>query len=118
MALILAATATRAAAAPANPGPTDGPALPAAIPGYELRVLNERKAVLFGVGGQWIEASVPIFFYFPTSGAESLRLLKKARSDLAALESQGDGTAEDLGRIGGELDAAIHKLEETAAPKP
>ena len=53
---------------PVLPAPKDDePVLPLKIPGYELRVLDQRKPLRLGVAATWVEASLPIFFYYPTA---------------------------------------------------
>jgi hypothetical protein len=115
--LLLAAAGVPRAADPPRPiDPPDGSALPAAIPGYELRVLDVPKPLLFEARGAWIEASVPIFFYYPVGGiAEALRALRRARGELAGLGLRREWAAADLQRVTDELDAALRALAGAAA---
>ncbi len=106
------------AAPPAAVQSVNGSALPMTIPGYELRVLDVHKAIMFNLKGAWVEASVPIFFYYPVAGkAGALRLLRRARDDLAALGRRREWTREDLRRVIGEVDEALRRLAEPAGAK-
>lgn len=95
--------------------PVDDPALPVRIPGYELRVLDVRKDVLFHVNGTWVQAAVPVFFYFPTTSAERTRgldLLRQARSDARKLGEISIEKSPELERMIGNLDEALAALEQ------
>lgn len=94
--------------------PVDDPALPVRIPGYELRVLDVRKDVLFHVNGTWVQAAVPIFFYSPTASAERARgidLLRQARSDARKLGDISTEKSPELERVIANLDEALAALE-------
>ncbi len=94
--------------------PVDDPALPMRIPGYELRVLDVRKEVLFHVNGTWVRAAVPIFFYSPTENAERGRgidRLRQARSDARKLAEISAEKTPELDRVIASLDEALATLE-------
>ncbi len=94
--------------------PVDDPALPARIPGYELRVLDVRKDVFFHVNGTWIQTAVPIYFYFPTGSAERTRgidLLRQVRSDARKLGEVSTEKTPELERVIAKLDEALAALE-------
>lgn len=94
--------------------PVDDPALPVRIPGYELRVLDVRKDVLFRVNGTWVQAAVPVFFYFPTTSSERTRgldLLRQVRSDARKLGEISTEKSPELERVIANLDEALTALE-------
>ena len=94
--------------------PVEDPALPARIPGHELRVLDVRKDVFFHVNGTWIQTAVPIYFYYPTNGAERTRgieLLRQARDDARKLGEISTEKTPELERVIANLDEAIAALE-------
>ena len=94
--------------------PIDDPALPARIPGFELRVLDLRKDVLFNVNGSWVQASVPVFFYYPTAApyrALAIELLRQAYGDVLKLGQQPEWTAAQLHQVIVNLDASLSLLE-------
>jgi hypothetical protein len=92
--------------------PTAGvPVLPLSIPGYELRVLDVRKPVLFEVNGSEVEGSLPVFVYYPAaSQAEAVDLLRQASDDLAKLGQKPEWTGEELRQVLSKLDAAAGLL--------
>jgi len=94
--------------------PIDDPALPDRIPGFELRVLDLRKDVLFNVNGSWVKASVPVFFYYPTAAKDRVRaleLLRQAYGDVLKLGQEPEWTAAELQRVIVNLDASLSLLE-------
>jgi hypothetical protein len=102
----LAAGAALPAAAP------EVPLLPLAIPGYALRVLDVQKKVIVQVAGSDVEASVPIFVYYPEPGrAKALELLREARDGLIRLEGKQEWSAEELNRVVRQLEAGLGVLE-------
>jgi hypothetical protein len=95
------------------------PLLPASIPGCELRVLDERKSILFNVKGTWVEASVPVFFYCPVGGRpEAARRIRQVRDDLRALGQKPEWSAEDYRRVISEVDAALQAVESAPGAQP
>ena len=94
--------------------PIDDPTLPARIPGFELRVLDLRKDLLFNVNGSWVQASVPVFFYYPTAAqdrAHAVELLRQAYGDILKLGQQPEWTAVQLHQVIANLDASLSLLE-------
>jgi hypothetical protein len=100
----------------AEPAPDKAPAagapvLPLSIPGYELRVLDVRKPVLFEVNGSQVEGSLPVFVYYPAaSQAEAVNLVRQASDDLAKLGQKPEWTGEELRQVLAKLDAAVGLL--------
>ena len=93
------------------PGPAD-PVIPLRIPGYELRVLDRGKPVLFNVAGVRAESTLPIFVYVPTSDpGRAAGLLRQAYDGLRRLGLKPEWTAAELQAVLANLDAAIHALE-------
>ncbi len=112
LAIALLAAAPRAGAAPEG-----GSLLPRSIPGYELRTLDTRKTVLVRVGGEWVQASVPVFLYFPAGDpAGALPLLRAVYGDLLDLGRRPAWTAAELQGLIARLDRAIGLLERQASP--
>ena len=103
----------------APPSPASaGSLLPPTIPGYELRTLDARKPVLFKVNGTWVQAALPIFFYFPTQlPPPAVPLLRKAYGELLELGNKPEWTAAELQAVIADLDAALRLLEQPA-PAP
>ena len=103
----------------ADPAPTvasviskaiDDPALPAKIPGYELRVLDQRKEVMFNVDGRWVKAFVPVFFYYPTGAHDRERvdqLLHAVYEDVVRLGQEPEWTPTEVQRLIVNLNTAI-----------
>ena len=95
----------------ADDQPAD-PLLPAKIPGYELRTLDVSKPVLFNVNGSWVQASLPVFFYYPVSTpAQAAALLRQALDELRALGRKPEWTAEELQGVIARVDAAMRIME-------
>lgn len=115
------ASALLFAVPPLSAAPEDS-VLPAKIPGYELRALDLRKPIVLNVNGSWVQASLPVFFYFPTpTPPQALPLLRRIYEDLLKLGRQPEWTAADLQGVLGNLDDAIRILEQPApdpSPKP
>jgi hypothetical protein len=87
------------------------PVLPLSIPGYELRVLDVRKPVLFEVNGSQVEGSLPVFVYYPAaSQAEAVNLLRQASDELAKLGQKPEWTGEELRLVLSKLDTAVALL--------
>jgi hypothetical protein len=101
---------------PADPPPAKAPeagvpVLPLSIPGYELRVLDVRKPVVFNVNGAQVEGSIPVFVYYPAaSQAQAATLLRQASDDLAKLGQKPEWTGEELRQVVAKLDAALGLL--------
>ena len=94
--------------------PIDDPALPLRLLGFELRVLDVKKDVLFNVNGNWVQASVPVYFYYPTAGrdrAHAVELLRQVYDDVLKLGQEPEWTAAELQRVIINLDASISLLE-------
>jgi len=108
------------AAAPQLAAAKDDPVLPARIPGYELRALDVRKPVLLNVSGTWVQAALPVFFYFPTPvPPQAAPLLRQAYADLLQLGRKPEWTAAEFQAVLTHLDAAIRLLEQPATdPRP
>lgn len=69
-----------------SPTPQEAPALPLRLPGYELRVLDQRKLLFVAAGDSWFEIPLPIFFYYPTADrSEADRLIRDAAQALRAM---------------------------------
>jgi len=95
-----------------KPVAADVPILPLSIPGYELRVLDVRKPVVFNINGSSVEGSLPVFVYYPTpSQAQAESLLRHASDDLTRLGQKPEWTGEELRQVVSELDAAIGLLQ-------
>lgn len=101
-----------AAPEPAKPAGTDpGPLLPLHLPGYELRVLDVKKPLLFHLAGTWVEVSVPIFFYLATPAhEEGLKRLRRAAEDLRQLLRKPAWTSAELAQVQAELKAGAAQL--------
>ena len=94
--------------------PIEDPVLPLRIPGYELRTLDRKKAVLFNVSGAWVQASVPVFVYYPTNArdrGDALVRLREAYGSLLKLGRKPDWTAAELQGVIASLESSIHLLE-------
>ena len=88
--------------------------LPLRLPGYELRVLDKRKKMLYNIKGSWVEASLPVYFYYPTEPAskdKALQLLRKVYDDVLALGEKPQWTAAEFRNVLVSLDAALSILE-------
>jgi hypothetical protein len=110
---LLAAVAGRAD--PAEPA--DPPVVPLAIPGYALRVLDVQKKVILQGPGREVEASVPIFIYYPAGGRlEAVRLVRRARDGLVALQAKREWSAAALRAVLSQLEAGLAELEKEGSP--
>lgn len=92
--------------------------LPLRLPGYELRVLDKRKKMLYNIKGQWVEASLPVYFYYPTEPANkdrALQLLRKVYDDVLALGEKPQWTAAEFRNVLVSLDSALSLLEAGSA---
>lgn len=106
-----------AARRPSALGPVEDPALPLALPGYELRVLDRRKTVKFRIGDAQGEAALPIFIYYPTGDlAAATGSLREAYDSLQQLGKKPEWTAEELRQVLANLDQALRQLERPAPP--
>lgn len=88
--------------------------LPLRLPGYELRVLDKRKKLLYNIKGSWVEASLPVYFYYPTEPAhkeKALQLLHKVYDNVLALGEKPQWTASEFRNVLVSLDAALSLLE-------
>jgi len=113
----LLASALLAAAPRLFAAPAEGSLLPRTIPGYELRTLDVRKTVLVQVDGGWVQATVPVFLYFPAGDpAGALPVLRGVYGDLLALGRRPAWTAAELQGLIARLDQAIGLLERQASP--
>jgi hypothetical protein len=93
------------------------PAMPVEIPGYELRVLDARKPLLVKVGNASIEASLPVFIYYPKADrSNAVALLRRSRDSLRALSGKAEWTAADVDKVIADLDTAIAAMD-TPVPK-
>jgi hypothetical protein len=111
-------TSALLAAARLSAAPAEGSLLPRTIPGYELRTLDVRKTVLVQVEGGWVQASVPVFLYFPAGDpAGALPVLRGVYGDLVALGSRPAWTAAELRGLIARLDGAIRLLERQTSPE-
>jgi hypothetical protein len=100
------------APAPAKPAdPDHRPLLPLHLPGYDLRVLDVKKPLLFHLDGAWVEVSVPIFFYLATPAhEEGLKRLRQVAEDLRRLLRQPAWTSAELAQVQAELEAGAAQL--------
>lgn len=100
-------------------GKVDDPVLPLKISGYELRVLDRRKPIVFQVGESKVEASLPIFIYIPTAGCDAAGgPLRRAYAELQQLGRKPEWTAYELRQVLADLDVGLRNLEGPAAPPP
>jgi hypothetical protein len=107
------------AADPGSPGAPAAPILPARLPGYELRTLDERKAALINANGAWVEASLPVFCYFPSAdGREAAGLVRRAYEQVVALSRKSEWTAAELQEVIAGLEHAVRLLEPPADARP
>jgi hypothetical protein len=96
---------------PPEKPPAEVPELPLAIPGYELRVLDVKKPVVFNVDGSQVEGALPIFVYYPgPARAQAADLVKQAHDDLIKLGGKPEWTGEELKQVIGNLEAALGLL--------
>jgi hypothetical protein len=93
------------------------PAAPLALPGYELRTLEQPKRVLFQVGGSRVEVAVPIFVYCPIAGVPPVaRLLQEAQAALLKLAAKPEWTADELRLVITSLEQAADLLNLPTLP--
>jgi len=93
-------------------GPVGDPVFPLKIPGYELRVLDRKKPIVLGVGGERVEGSLPIFIYLPTADRPALLApLRRAYDGLLALGRKPEWTGAELHQVLQDLDEALRLLE-------
>jgi hypothetical protein len=95
----------------AKPESEPAPLLPLHLPGYDLRVLDLKKPLLFNVAGTWVEVSVPIFFYLATPAhEEGVKRLRQVAEDLRQLTRKPAWTSAELTRVQADLEAAAALL--------
>jgi len=87
---------TAAEVAPA----TDLSLLPLTLPGYELRVLDQRKTLTYEAAGTHFEVRLPIFFYLPNlEESQSLHLLRQAVDELRRAVHEPDRNEYDFDKL-------------------
>jgi hypothetical protein len=87
------------AAAAVAPG-TDLSLLPLTLPGYQLRVLDQRKTLTYDAAGTAFEVRLPIFFYLPNAPeAQPLHLLRQAVDELRRAIHQPDRSEYDFEKL-------------------
>lgn len=86
--------------------PSAGRLLPE-IPGYQLRVLDVRKPLKLRVNDSWVDASLPVFFYYPQA-QPALDAIRGIRKDLVE-------TARDSGWDEAKALALAERLDAVAA---
>ncbi|HEX3730442.1 MAG TPA: hypothetical protein VHV47_11600 [Opitutaceae bacterium] len=95
----------------------DPPVVPLAIPGYALRVLDVQKKVILQAAGHDIEASVPIFIYYPAANrTEAVRLVRQARDGLSRLQAKREWSATELKAVVAQLESGLGELEKEERP--
>jgi hypothetical protein len=115
--LLLLGFLVAAAARSATPDSLEPPVVPLTIPGYALRVLDVQKRVVLAMAGRDIEASVPIFIYYPIPArTEAVRLIRQARDGLGRLSEKREWSAAELQTIVSQLEAGLGELEKEAKP--
>lgn len=93
------------------------PLLPLKIPGYELRVLDVPKPIVFLVGEAQVEASLPVFFYLPDSDQRhAVVLIQQAYDELSGLGRKEEWSGEELHRVLVQLEQALRTFRSTFAP--
>jgi hypothetical protein len=71
--------------------------LPTHLPGYDLRVLDERKPITLQTADGKVEVRLPIYFYFPADERrEGLRLIREAADELRRAAHNSDPGGADL----------------------
>lgn len=80
------------------------------IPGYELKVLDVRKTVILDVSGSQVDASLPVFFYYPVPGP-AIHEFRRAYDELIALGQKPEWSAAELRQVIARLGGAIEMLE-------
>jgi hypothetical protein len=89
----------------------DSPVLPTTLPGYELRVLDARKPVLFNIDGHWVRAGLPVFIYYPAPPpASAAPLLRQVYDGLLDLTRKPEWSAAELRELIAKLGAALDLL--------
>lgn len=85
--------------------------LPPHLPGYDLRVLDERKPVTLETPGGKFEVRLPIYFYFPAEDRqEGLRLVREAADELRRAAHEPDPASADLDSLLGRLERGLDLL--------
>lgn len=85
--------------------------LPPHLPGYDLRVLDERKPVTLETPTGKFEVRLPIYFYFPADDRqEGLRLVREAADELRHAAHRPDPSAADLDSLLGRLERGLDLL--------
>jgi hypothetical protein len=98
------------APAPVAPG-TDLSLLPLTLPGYELRVLDQRKSLTYEANGAKIEVRLPIFFYLPDlAQAQALRALQQAVDELRRAIHEPDRNEYNFEPLLGRFESALAAL--------
>ena len=96
--------------APVTPG-TDVTLLPLAVPGYELRVLDQRKTLTYEANGAQFEVRLPIFFYLPDlAQSQALRTLRQAVDELRRAIHEPDRNEYDFDPLLGRFEQALAAL--------
>jgi hypothetical protein len=104
------AAAIPPAAAPVAPG-TDLSLLPLTFPGYELRVLEQRKPLIYELNGAKIEVRLPIFFYLPDlAQAQATQALRQAVDELRRAAHEPDRNEYDFEKLLGRFEQALSAL--------
>lgn len=99
-----AASPTAPAVPAANAGEvapaTDFSLLPLTLPGYELRVLDQRKTLTYETGGTRFDVHLPIFFYLPNAETDAaVRLIRQAVDELRHAAHQPDRNEYDFDKL-------------------
>jgi len=92
----------------------DDTLLPLKLPGYELRVLDVRKKLLYNIRGEWVQASLPVYFYYPTEPSQkekALGTLRKVYEQVLSLGEKPQWSASEFRNLIVNLDSAIVLLE-------
>lgn len=85
--------------------------LPPHLPGYDLRVLDERKPLTLETPGGKVEVLLPIYFYFPADDRrEGLRLLREATDELRHATHSPEPAAADLDSLLGRMERGLDLL--------
>jgi hypothetical protein len=107
---LLLAAAIPTAPAPVAPG-TDLTVLPLAFPGYELRMLEQRKTLTYEVNGSKVEVHLPIFFYLPDlAQAQATRALQQAVDELRRAVHEPDRNEYDFAALLNRFESALAAL--------
>jgi hypothetical protein len=90
---------------------TDLSLLPLTVPGYELRVLDQRKTLIYDAAGTRFEVHLPIFFYLPNAAENSaLRLIRQAVDELRRAAHQPDRNEYDFEKLLGRFEQSLAEL--------